>query len=191
VASDINVWKAQSYRCLQCNWQGTGAECRQGEAHGTLVGLVCPRCADELFAVAPPSDAQTGLNWALPPDGGKRQARLLEKGLNEFAERSLLSLGELPDLPGADLVLVWDIEDAQRGGETFIRHGEHVIWREPARFESCERFIKVAHMLKARYGDRLQDLVPARRSRLWLYGDALDSPRRISDCRETLGTYAR
>ncbi|MEJ7745382.1 MAG: hypothetical protein WKF61_01230 [Luteimonas sp.] len=96
---------------------------------------------------------------------------------------------QLPDLEGDDIVLLWDAEDYQRGGDTLIRYGSEVIWREPAQYEGYERFIEVANLLKQKYGDRLQDLVPSRNSELYLYGDALGSPSRISKFREELGLY--
>jgi len=72
--------------------------------------------------------------------------------------------------------LIWDYESNQveEGSRILIKHKDVLVFSEPARFEEYPRFGEVAEILKARYGDRLTDLVPTARSESWLYGNAAD-----------------
>jgi hypothetical protein len=45
--------------------------------------------------------------------------------------------------------------------------------------------------LFAKYGTRLQDLVPTRGSQLFLYGDQIGAPARIEKFRQRLGQRRR
>src|SRR5262249_17517351 len=103
--------------------------------------------------------------WDKLPEGDKLQAKLIRKLQKEFAKRSLKSPRQLPTIKGADIILVWDIEDYNKGGDTLIEYGDQIIWREPAIFEGYERFREVAAILKRKYRDRLQDLVPTQTPR--------------------------
>ena len=69
--------------------------------------------------------------------------------------------------------MTWDFEADEGYSKTraLIKHGDVVIFSEPARFEEYRRFKEVAEILKAKYGDRVKDLVPIVRSDLNLYGD--------------------
>jgi len=108
----------------------------------------------------------------------------------EFAARSLKSPAQLPELEGETLVLTWDIEDEQKGGDTLIKHGERIIWREPAIYEGYERFEEVAQILKQKYRERLRDLVPTPHSEMYLYGDHVISLGMVEEARKKLSQPA-
>ena len=67
--------------------------------------------------------------------------------------------------------------------ETVIRHGERVIWREPAFFGYPERFEDVAVILQEKYGPHLKDVIPTWRAGDSLYGDRLVNPRVVVNAR--------
>ena len=67
--------------------------------------------------------------------------------------------------------MIWDCEADEDYGRRLIKHGDAVIFSEPARYEEYRRFKEVAEILKAKYGDRIKDLVPTEGSKLNLYGD--------------------
>ncbi len=85
----------------------------------------------------------------------------------QYREKCLSSTDQLPTLPDGEITLTWDMEQDL----TQIRNGESVIWSEPVVYEGFDRFEQIAHILKDKYGNRLKDLVPTDRSKLFLYGD--------------------
>jgi len=81
---------------------------------------------------------------------------------------------QLPEIDEDSFTLVWDNEYSNPDDRrTLIKHGETLIFSEPARWEEYERFAEAADVLKARYGHRLKDLVPTPASEDWLFGDKL------------------
>ena len=79
--------------------------------------------------------------------------------------------------------MIWDFEADEDYGRTLIKHGDVVIFSEPARWEESRRFREVAEILKAKYGDRIKDLVPTEGSKLNLYGDDGKSPGFVDNVR--------
>lgn len=65
---------------------------------------------------------------------------------------------------------------------------EHLLWREPALYEGYKRFDEVAQILKAKYRERLRDLVPTSKSELYLYGDDLFASSFVEEVRTKLST---
>jgi hypothetical protein len=53
--------------------------------------------------------------------------------------------------------------------DAFVSFGE--IREEVPKHEGYRRFEEIAQIRKAKYGDRIKDLVPTVRSKLYLYGD--------------------
>jgi hypothetical protein len=90
---------------------------------------------------------------------------------------------QLPDLPGAKLILTWDQIDAG----SIILHEDQVIWRERTGWEVYDRFEEIAGILKQRYGKRLVDIVPTPRSLYALYGDSTAGYFHVAFVRESLG----
>jgi hypothetical protein len=45
--------------------------------------------------------------------------------------------------------LIWDFEADEDYGRTLIKHGDVVIFSEPARYEEYRRFEEIAQILKA------------------------------------------
>lgn len=182
-------WEQVTFTCNVCGWRGRGEACVQGEVFHDLAERQCPRCPDKnLFLLVFPTIEESHAHWDKVGEGDKLAVFAREAFLCDVQARMLKSADQLPDLEGDnDLVLVWDCEDWNSGGDTLIRYGERVLWRERAQYEGAGRFIEMAGLLKQKYGDRVQDLVPSRRSELFLYGDQLSSPSRVSKCREGLG----
>ena len=114
-------------------------------------------------------------------------ARAWRKQRQEEAQEIL---GQLPEIAAAQFVLTWDLEVAGSGPEErrhwIIRHGEQVIYREPARSEDYHRFELLARLLRQKYGSRVCDLVPADRPDVayYLYGDFLGAVRRVEGARK-------
>ncbi|GMV60084.1 MAG: hypothetical protein AMXMBFR72_31770 [Betaproteobacteria bacterium] len=183
-------WKEQPQTCRACGWQSRGCDLTQGEVFAELFEVCCPKCGEKVLTVSSPTIDESRRNWDKVSPADRIVVELAECRRQEFERRMLRSPEQLPDLPGNDLVLVWDYED-RNGHETVIRFGAQELWREPAFFEGCERFGEIAEILFAKYGTRLQDLVPTRGSQLFLYGDRIGAPARIEKFRQRLGQRRR
>jgi hypothetical protein len=178
-------WKTQPYQCRACAWSGTGEDCQQGELLSDMVELCCPSCGEKTGSVMLPTLEESRQNWDRLSDTDKMVVKMVEFRQKDFARRGLKSPDQLPDLAGDDLILVWDMERYD-GGDLLIKYGARVIWRETGFYENFERFEEMVALLKQKYGGRLQDLVPTRKSELYLYGDRLTSINRVRKARETL-----
>lgn len=189
MAKHYDNWKDDDYDCFYCGKTWKGSECPQGEMFDDLVEMDCPECNKSIFIVEFPTLQEMRDNWANLSKAEKGQVFFIENHELKFEMTSLKSEDQLPDVEGDDLILVWDIEDRQSGGNTLIKFGDRIIWEETAWFEGYERFIKVANILKEKYRERLQDLVPTRKSKLYLYGDSLAAQGRVDECRKDIGKY--
>jgi hypothetical protein len=185
MTSYYSNWQAQEYECRDCAWRGVGKECKQGEMFSELFEIDCPRCGEKVGFVMFPTFEESRHNWDKLSDMDKNAVEIGEARRQDFAQRGLQSCDDLPDLAGEDLILVWDTEKYE-GGDTLIKYGERVIWRETGFYENYERFAEIAGLLKQKYGDRLQDLVPTRKSKLYLYGDRMSASDRVQKVRDDL-----
>lgn len=186
MATYYSNWKADLYTCPACSWKGTGEQCTQGELFSELFEICCPSCGENVGLVMFPTIEESRENWDKVSEEDKRAVETIERLQKDFAARSLKSPDQLPDIEGNDLILTWDLEDYQRGGDTVIKYGGEIIWREPARYECYKRFAEVANILRRKYGDRLHDLAPTDRSLLYLYGDCSFASGEVAEVRRAL-----
>jgi hypothetical protein len=103
--------------------------------------------------------------------GIREWVQAIDRGLDEFEAQKLPTPEQLPKIGEDNFNLIWDFEADEDYGRTLIKHGDVVLFSEPARYEEYRRFKEVAEILKAKYGDRIKDLVPTEGSKLNLYGD--------------------
>jgi len=119
--------------------------------------------------------------------GSVRQAEGIENFQREFNSKKLAGKEQLPEINAATFELTWDSE--QRGGKhwTVIRHGNQILFSEPAVWEGFEsRFEEVCRILREKYGERVTDLIPSDASGLYLYGDKLSAPTEVAWVREKI-----
>ncbi len=97
-------------------------------------------------------------------------------------ERAILE--QLPEIECDSFILHWEFAPDSRTWT--IKYGEQVLYREPARQEDYPRFELLARLLRARYGQRLRDLVPVSTpdADFYLYGDYLGSVARVEAARQ-------
>ena len=173
------TYKKHHYQCKNCTWQGLGSELRQGELFNELFELDCPSCSESVTFVPYPTTVESRANWDLLSDRERAQVKRVETHLTKFETMSLKTTEQLPDITAPAFSLIWDYVDNM----TMLRHGETVIFSEPALYEGYERFEEVALILKERYGTALTDLVPSQASWFYLYGDAISSSSRLQKFR--------
>ncbi len=84
----------------------------------------------------------------------------------------LHSTRQLPEIySDDDLIFVWDEQEADPIPQIVIRYGNTIIWKEFSYYECYNRFEPIAMLLQQKYGKRVKDLIPTRRSEINLYGD--------------------
>ncbi len=70
-----------------------------------------------------------------------------------------------------DLVFVWDEQEAEPIPQIVIRYGNSIVWKEFGYYQCCDRFEPIAMLLQQKYGKKVKDLTPTRRSEANLFGD--------------------
>lgn len=178
-------WKAAELSCAPCKLTIKGSDCPT-DVFTEVFELNCPKCGAILGIVAHPTIEESRQNWEKLSDLEKYQLQKLEENGKRFDEESLKSPNQLLDLHDKEIVLMWgtDGKEGDSGGlYTTISYGDKVLWKEPAIYEGYGRFEEVVNILSAKYGKRLQDLVPTRSSEVYLYGDSLMAPDRVKKVR--------
>ena len=179
---DYFTYGQHSYKCKNCRWQGLGSELRSGEMFDALFELDCPSCHETVTFVSYPASGEVYAHKGHLSESGRAMIDFAENYDDRFKAMSLKSPSQLPDIASAAFTIVWDYvhEDEM----TILRHGDRVVYQEPALYEGYERCEEVALILKRRYGDTLLDLQPTRRSEYYLYGDRLSSIERLRHFRQ-------
>ena len=89
------------------------------------------------------------------------QAERLIAKHEAFWKVALTRAEQLPDIPGEeDMYLTWDANYSEGNDrpQTVIRHGDHVLFSEPASWEAIEnRYEAICRVLKEKYGARVRD----------------------------------
>jgi hypothetical protein len=178
--------------CEHCDWEGPGRDTQVLELFAEVSERGCPSCGKKIAVVLHPTVAESRANWNDLGPLERSYVEAIEAGQAEFAARSLKSPNQLPEIPVSAFVLIWDDDGRERGGgDTVLRLGDLVVWREPCVYEGYWRFDEIAEILRAKYGTALQDLEPTPRTELYLYGDKLSAPDSVISTRNKLRKLAR
>jgi len=173
-------WKNELMECPKCRWKGM-FEQGSVEHYMEQMDSACPKCdvtqSPILAVVLYPTLPELRSNIEKP--GVREWVERIDRGFNEFEAQKLREPEQLPEIEADSFKLVWDFEADKSSGEgrTLLKHGDIVIFSEPARYQEYKRFGEVAEILKAKYGERIKDVEPTKRSAAWLYGD----PRKGED----------
>lgn len=165
-------WQQQRTACPECGWSG------ELDATGRRTADLCPECQLALAAVYGSEGA--GAREALDPfqraavDEIERRLDSRRAHMDRVEAQMLHSAEQLPDVDDEAVTVTWDVERPAVGEiHTVLRAGERTLWRELAGRADTQRFAQVAAILRDKYGQRLEDLVPTRSAELQLYGDSL------------------
>jgi len=182
-------WKSSILVCPNCGWKGT-FEQGEVEYHKELMDCHCPACLPKtssmLAIVSYPTkeEVEANIDKISPLD---RVIFLAQKSRHDKWEKECLKeTSVLPNIPDDKFVLSWDFEDDGEDVFTIIRYGNEVLWKEPAFYEGYERFIQVLHILKLKYGAKLEDVVPTMESEQYLYGDSFFAGDKVDKARASL-----
>ncbi len=176
-------WKEKQYACEECDWKGTGADCKYGLFHRkTFLEVYCPSCQGFLDLIVFPYKESCHKDLGKLTEEQRKVLLEQDEQMKLYLAKCLQSADQLPDLKDDDFILAWD----QVEGETRITKGDMVIWSEPLAYEGFDRFEKIALLLKEKYAARIKDLAPADRSLLFLYGDFASSIDYVKKVRKEL-----
>lgn len=182
-------WKNEVLQCPKCGWSGTFEE-GLVDCYDELMDSSCPECdvfeSPILAIVSHSTTGQAKANWDKLSDAEQVEVSLIEGLRADYEQKKLRDSSILPAIKQERFVLYWDFHYAGFASEMIIRHGEDVIFREPAVYEGYERFTEVAKLLIDRYGSALIDLIPTSRSECYLYGDRLSAGSIVEKARREL-----
>ena len=181
ISNYYDNWRTDQYACEPCKWRGTGAELPQGEILSSYFELLCPVCEELVTLVMLPTLEESRANWEKLSQDEREQVEAIERHQADFTARGLTENSQLPDIETPSFVLHWDFAYSESNNETLIKHGDTIIFREPAFYEGYERFIEVAEILRTRYGSALRDLIPTEDSNTYLYGDSHSSSNTVDE----------
>ena len=178
-------WEETESVCSECKWQGKLGDASH-ESFAELMEVNCPKCFTRLELVMFPTVEEA--KSAAPKLSAAEQEfnRLIAEFRTRFESLKLRDANELPDIQDSTIVLVWDHFTPDRPHLVEIRHGPKVIWNEPPLYEGFERFEEVVEILREKYGARLYDVVPTKRSYVYLLGDSGSASISIEHCRKRL-----
>lgn len=84
----------------------------------------------------------------------------------------LNTITQLPEIySDDDLIFVWDEQEAEPIPQIVIKYGNSIVWKEFSYYQCYDRFEPIAILLQQKYGKKVQDLTPTRRSEANLFGD--------------------
>jgi len=170
-------WKNELLECPNCHWQGTFDQ-GSVEHYMEQMDAACPKCdvakTPILAIVLYPTLPELRANMDKP--GVREWVERIDRGFDEFEAQKLREPSQLPDIADGSFELVWDFDNSNPNHpRTIVKHGQIVVFSEPARYEEFKRFGEICEILKEKYGVRIEDLVPTLRSEDWLYGAASEA----------------
>ncbi len=133
-----------------------------------------------------PTLEESRANWEKLSQSEREQVEAGEYFRTEFFANRLSEESQLPDIDALSFVLHWNFLYAEPYNEALIKHGDTIIFREPAFYEGYERFIQVAEILRARYGAALRDLIPMNDDLTYLCGDSHSAWDTVSEARKRI-----
>jgi hypothetical protein len=182
-------WRHSEFDCPQCKWHGLGSELSHGEMYRDSSELLCPSCGGEITYLLFPTLREYRANWDKLSDATRELVERRERLETQFDREGLKDPSQLPNIDSAEFVLDWDWDftgEESSDRRTLIKHGDEVIFSEPAFYEGYERFVQVAEILRRRYGRAVRDLRPTERSKPYLYGDRWSAPDIVDRARRRI-----
>ena len=176
------TYRTDIIECKECRWRGPGVDAKRGDMIDYSFFLDCPKCDNEFILCIPfPTFDEVKLYGS---DKEKKEAIENEKIWDKYDKEKLKNADQINNIDAKEIVLYWDITKNDK--YQLIIHENKTIWDEPATYESFERFVEIGKILKEKFGSRLKDLIPTKRSEIYLYGDKYRSIEVVKKFRESL-----
>ena len=183
-AKHLAYWEYDPDATIECPACGWAGRCEDHQRlFRDLLDVECLDCERMLLIVSFPTDDETRAAAAAGNKEARREMAEVKRRavLDRLrAKYELTSADQLPDLPGDEIVVVWDqieatLDSRKASYWTVLRHGTLELWREPIYYEGIERLEVIARILQTKYGARLVEIRPTKDSEVYLYGDLLSA----------------
>jgi hypothetical protein len=176
------AWEGTDAECSACGWKGQ-LSMSLAQMESTCLEILCGNCRRPLTVVWFPNESEAA---AAGDESTLTMFKIMETRGAQFARECLISPEQLPEIAGDEITITWDT--VERSAEipeayTYFKHGDVVLFKELAFFESGWRYAEVAAIFRRRYGHRLKDIVPTWGGWLYLGGDSFLSLRKAEEAR--------
>lgn len=176
-------WGNESTTCKHCGWEGI-LKLAGKEYFNDYLELLCPSCCEIMGVVSYPTIEESEANWDKLDSLEKMEVLAHKQFLDDWAASKLKDESQLPDIESDSITLLWDQEEIDKKEWTVLRYGNQEVFRELACYDGFLRFEEVVKILKKKYGPRLHDVIPSKKSMIYLYGDRLYSPDYVENVRK-------
>lgn len=184
-------WQSVRLTCYKCSWKcsvrKSAVETVDG-ASGSAREYRCPRCSRLLLTVEHSASLEEMLaNWNILNDATKAAILSRPERQERIEEDKLKHSSELPNLKSGPnfltLELTWHPDPEVSYS---IWHGIQLLWIQPATWEGHSEFLRIAEIIRERYGGRITDLKPTPEARGFLIGNDSAGERNIERARRLL-----
>ena len=169
-------WKTVRLTCDKCQWHGgvdkDAVEPGDGES-GSARGYRCPKCSHLLLNVEHSASLDEMMaNWNTL-NGATKGAILSRPDRQDRIEaEKLKSPAELPHLMTSPNFLTFKLGWHPDPEVSYsIWQGIRLVWIQPAIWEGHAEFLRIAEILRERYGGMIRDLKPTPEARGFLIGN--------------------
>ena len=187
-------WKTEQLTCDKCCWQGMAEQSALEPSDGDSSSSSecrCPRCSRLLLTVEYTASLDEMMsNWNTLESAIKGAILSRPERMERIEVDKLKSPSELPELKSGpnffSFVLTWHPDPEVSYS---ILHGNRLVWIQPAVWEGHAEFLRIAEILRVRYGHSIVDLRPTPEARGFLIGNDPAGKQNIERARKLLKQY--
>ena len=169
-------WKTTQLTCDRCSWHGAADESavEPGDNNASSTSECrCPQCSRLLLTVEYSASLDEMMaNWNTLNAATKGAILSRPERMERIETDKLKHPSELPDLKSGPNFLSFKLTWHPDPEVSYsIWHGIRLVWIQPAMWEGHAEFLRIAEILRERYGDAILDLKPTPSARGFLIGN--------------------
>jgi len=189
----FDEWKSMLLKCNKCDWHGKVDKSvvePVDTSSATSGEFRCPKCSHLLLNVDYSASQEEMLaNWNTLNASAKKVILSNPERLERMKEDRLKFPSELPDLQYSLNYLTWKLDWGRDGEVTYsIWQGIRFIWVQLAEWGGYAEFVRIADIIRERYGYRIVDIKPTPEALGFLVGDDPKGKQEIEHARRMLKT---
>jgi predicted DNA-binding transcriptional regulator YafY len=156
-------WREEKLTCKTCQWVGHAHlnETEPDDSIGrTEIEFRCPNCSSLILTVDYSATTdEIVAHWDVLDLSTRNAFLSTPERMDRFESNKLKSIKDLPDLKKGPDFLTWNLVE-HKGGDVSntIRHGAKFLWIQPALWEGVDEFLRVAELLRLRYGRSIRGI---------------------------------
>lgn len=189
-------WQSVRLTCDKCSWKGSvkksAVEPGDGDS-GSAREYRCPRCSHLLLTVEHSASLEVMMaNWNILNDATRGAILCRPERQERIEEEKLKSPSELPGLKSGPNFLTFKLTWHPDPEVSYsIWHGIQFLWIQPATWEGHSEFLRIAEIIRERYGRRITDLKPTPEARGFLIGNDPAGKQNIERARRLLSSSSQ